>query len=92
MKRPTRTPELPVAAHLALQEGRLIDAIKILREAEGIGLADAKARIDAAIAADPALHERVAQQRKKRRMGLIVWVLIFDAIVIAAAIIWWLRR
>jgi ribosomal protein L7/L12 len=92
MKRPTRTAELPVAAHLALQEGRLIDAIKILREKENIGLADAKARIDAAVAADPGLSEKVAQQRKKQRAGWIVWVLIFDAVVIAAAIIWWLRR
>jgi ribosomal protein L7/L12 len=90
--RPTRKVELPTAAHLALQEGRLIDAIKIVREAKGIGLAEAKARIDAAVAADPALSERVAQQRKKQRTRWIVWVLIFDAVVIAAAIIWWFRR
>ena len=38
---------LPAAAALALQRGAVIEAIKLTREATGLGLAEAKALVDA---------------------------------------------
>ena len=38
--------ELPQAAKLALQRGRVIDAIKTLREEYGVGLFDAKLLVE----------------------------------------------
>jgi ribosomal protein L7/L12 len=44
--KPTR-PALPDAAIAALRDGHVIDAIKLVREQTGLGLAEAKAAIDA---------------------------------------------
>jgi hypothetical protein len=40
-------PPLPPAAQAALERGRAIEAIRIVRQHEGIGLKEAKARVDA---------------------------------------------
>lgn len=39
-------PELPAEAVLAVQAGRKLDAIRILREKTGMGLSDAKILVD----------------------------------------------
>jgi hypothetical protein len=51
-------PPLPPDALAALQQGRTIEAIKIVRAAEGLGLKEAKDRVDRCVAGDPALRER----------------------------------
>jgi ribosomal protein L7/L12 len=38
---------LPEAARAALANGRMIEAIRVVREVEGVGLKEAKARVDA---------------------------------------------
>ncbi|MSQ55245.1 MAG: hypothetical protein EXR31_07755 [Betaproteobacteria bacterium] len=48
--------DLPEAALAELRRGRTVEAIRIVRETQGIGLKDAKERIDAAIARDPSLR------------------------------------
>lgn len=48
--KPTR-PALPDAAIAALRDGDVIDAIKIVREQTGLGLAEAKAAVDAYLSA-----------------------------------------
>jgi hypothetical protein len=83
---------LPTAVHLALQDGRIIDAIRLLREQSGGDLASARARIDREIAADPLLRERFAEQRRRSRRKLIVIVLVADALLLAVALLWWLAR
>lgn len=50
------THTLPAAAATALRAGRTTEAIRIVRNTERIGLKEAKARVDQALASDPALR------------------------------------
>jgi ribosomal protein L7/L12 len=83
---------LPARAVSALREGRAIDAIKILRETEGVDLAKAKARVDAYLAANPALKKRLDERQREFRKRLIGWVLVVDAVIVAAVAAWWFSR
>lgn len=51
------TDDLPAEALAALQHGQTVKAIRIVREARGLGLKEAKDAVDAAIARDPALRD-----------------------------------
>lgn len=75
--------QLPAAAAAALSTGHLVDAIKYVREAEGLGLMEAKQRIDAFVARDPMLKTQLAEQQARMKRGLIKWVLIVDLVLIA---------
>jgi hypothetical protein len=55
---PNRNDELPAEVTLALQRGKTIEAIKLLRLARRIDLKDAKQIIDGVIAQDPHLYGR----------------------------------
>ena len=48
-----RTEELPPHVMHALKAGRKIEAIKLLREARGIGLAEAKDAVDSVLLTQP---------------------------------------
>ena len=75
---------LPAAAIVALNRGRVIEAIKLVRESEpGLGLAGAKARVDAYVARDPMLKAQVEQQVKASRSRLVRWVIIVDILLFA---------
>jgi ribosomal protein L7/L12 len=76
----------------ALREGRAIDAIKLLRETEGVDLAQAKARVDAYLAATPSLKKRLDERQREFRKRLIGWVLVVDAVILAAVAAWWFSR
>jgi hypothetical protein len=79
---------LPTAAAMALAEGRKIEAVKIVREAEGCDLSAAVARVDAALNADPAAKVRVDEQTRARRKSLRVWIVLIDILLVAAALYW----
>ena len=79
---------LPAAAAAALSTGRMVDAIKYVREAEGLGLMEAKQRVDAYVASDPILKTQLAEQQAQMRRGLIKWVLIID-LVLVVAVLWY---
>jgi len=52
-----KTPDgLPPEVVSALRSGRKIEAIKLLREAKGIGLKEAKHAVDAYIRANPSIQ------------------------------------
>ena len=63
---------LPPAAVAALQLGRQLEAIKIVRQAQGLGLKDAKDRVDEYMASDPALRERFAPGQAWTKNGCLV--------------------
>jgi hypothetical protein len=52
---------LPSEAVEALENGRMIQAIKIVRERSGMGLKEAKDTVDRYLAAHPDLRERCAR-------------------------------
>ncbi len=66
--------DLPPKAQAVLEaEGNLIEAIKIVREVEGIGLKEAKGRVEAWIATQPVLKAQLETRQKEARGGF--WVL-----------------
>jgi len=79
---------LPAAAAAALSTGHKIDAIKYVREAEGLGLMEAKQRVDAYVERNPVLKVQLAEQQARMKRGLIKWVLIID-LALVAAVAWY---
>lgn len=80
---------LPAAAAAALALGRMVDAIKHVREAEGLGLMEAKLRVEAQVRRNPVLKAQLEAQQSRMKRRLIQWVLVLDAIIILA-VLWWI--
>jgi ribosomal protein L7/L12 len=78
---------LPVAAQAALARGEIIEAIKIVRQTEGIGLKAAKTRVDAHRARGHGLPVGHAGAPERRGSGL--WIVVLLAVLLAG---WWLTR
>jgi len=75
---------LPAAAVVAINRGRLIEAIRITREAEeGLGLAEAKERVEAYVAKDPMLKARIDLQQAETKRRLVRWVIVIDVAIVA---------
>lgn len=83
---------LPVEASLEISRGQIMQAIRVIRVHEGVDLAGAKARVDLYLEQNPLLQKRIQEQRKATRRQVIKWVLIVDALLIAAAVYWWFGR
>jgi hypothetical protein len=81
-------PPLPAAAAAAISTGHLVDAIKCVRAAEGLGLTEAKQRIEAYVARNPMLKTQLAEQQARMKRRLIQWVLVIDLLLVAA-ILWY---
>lgn len=79
---------LPQAALTALQQGRKIEAIKLVREAEGLGLKEAKDRVEAYVAGDPMLRERLAAEASGGLRGCLIAV----ALLAVGAVAFFLLR
>jgi hypothetical protein len=84
--------ELPLEAITLLNEGRVIDAIKSVRQAEGLGLKEAKGRVDAYLAREPLLRAQLELRRRAARRKFFFWFLVVDLIIAAAAIYWLFYR
>jgi hypothetical protein len=79
---------LPAAAAAALSLGRMVDAIKHVRAAEGLGLMEAKLRVEAHVRQSPALTAQLEEQQARMKRRVIRWAIVIDAIIIAA-VLWW---
>lgn len=75
-------PELPPDVQEAIVDGRKIEAIRLLRENWGLGLAEAKAVVDEVSGRDPSRQKPVhrAESADSGIGRLIVFILIFGAI------------
>ena len=89
MRAEPRFQPLPPEPATLLTEGKLVEAIKVLRESQDIGLRKAKDWVDWHIAQDPMLRAQLEALQRKARRKFFLWFLIVDA-VIAAAIIYYL--
>jgi hypothetical protein len=83
---------LPVEAETLLNEGRLVDAIKSLRQSHGLGRRDAEEWIDAYVADNPLLRVQLETQRREARRKFFVWFVIIDVIITAGVIYWLFYR
>lgn len=67
----------PPAALQALQQGRMIEAIKIVRTEHNLGLKQAKEQVEQYMQQHPELlrQSRVAQTQQQGRVQRVIWVL-----------------
>jgi ribosomal protein L7/L12 len=77
---------LPVAAVAALQEGNKILAIKLVREARGLGLKQANDEVSAYISSSPELREKFAVIAERGRRGCLMTIAIVVAVVVAVVV------
>lgn len=68
---------LPPAALQALQQGRMIEAIKIVRTEHNLGLKQAKEKVEQYMQQHPELlqQSRVAQTQQQGSVQRVMWVL-----------------
>ena len=89
MKIEPRFKPLPPEPATLLTEGRLAEAIKVLRTSEDISLAKARQWIEWHVAQDPILGVQLEVQRRAARRRFFFWFLLVD-VLIAAAIVYYL--
>jgi len=92
MRAEPRFKALPLEAVTLLGEGRLIDAIKVVRKTEGLGLRDAKVRVDAHLAQEPLLRVQIETQQRAARRKFFFWFLLVDLGITAGVIYWFFYR
>ena len=80
----TSRPALPLEAISHLHQGRVIEAVKIVRKAEGLQLKDAKDRVDAYIRSQPSLQAVMAAKQTEAKGALIRWLLIVGCMIAVA--------
>jgi len=72
---------MPLAAVSALQNGKLIEAIRIVREARRIGLKDAKDAVDRYLASDPLMRSRVDAANAESRRAARLWAIALALVI-----------
>jgi hypothetical protein len=89
MRADDRFRPLPVEAVTLLSEGQFVQAIKAVREHEGLGLREAKRRVDAWLSREPLIKAQIEMRQRAVRRKFFLWFLLID-VVVAAAVIYWL--
>ncbi|MBI3621774.1 MAG: ribosomal protein L7/L12 [Nitrospirae bacterium] len=67
--------DLPAEAAAAIEAGRKIEAIKIVRKAKGLDLKDAKDLVDRYVEARPHLQRKLAEAQAESKRGCVIWLL-----------------
>lgn len=70
-----KTNSIPPNAVAALNAGRKVEAIRIVRESQGIGLKEAKDLVDSYVALHPELRRHIDQRRSRGARGVVMWAL-----------------
>lgn len=82
---------LPLEAVTLLNEGHFVQAIKVVRQTEGLGLKEAKDRVDAYLSREPLLRARFELQQRGMRRKFFLWFVVVDVIIVAG-IVYWLNQ
>ncbi len=88
---PEKVRDLPSSVVSALSQGNEIEAIKLLREAYGIGLKEAKDMVDEYVKSRPELSMKLADLQQKSKRGLFRWIVIL-AIALLVCYWWFIRK
>ena len=75
--------ELPAEVLQAIREGRKVVAIKLLREATGLGLANAKVLVDRAAARHQQTHPGASGMREESNTGRFLMVILVLVVAVA---------
>ncbi len=86
MRAERRLRPLPPEPATLLTEGRVAEAVQVLREVHGLRKNQAEAWVDAHIADDPMLRVQLESQKRGWGRKVFLWVLAIDAIAVAAII------
>ena len=89
MRADPRYKPLPPEPATLINEGRVHEAVKVLRESHNLGSREARKWVDSHISDDPMLRVQLETQRRTRRRKFFLWLLPID-ILIAAGIIYYL--
>jgi hypothetical protein len=74
------TSSIPPSAVAALNAGRKIEAVRIVRATQGIGLKEAKELVESYVKMHPELRDQIGQQQSRSLRSSVMWIL-FIAIV-----------
>jgi hypothetical protein len=83
---------LPLEAVALLGEGNVGEAVRSVREAEGVGRREARRRIDAHLARDPILRVHIETQQRERRRRFFLWFVVIDLAIVAGFVCWFVYR
>lgn len=86
MRAERRQKQISLEAATLLTEGKVAEAVRVVRDGEGVSLKEARQRIDAHIAGDPMLGVQLETQRRAFRRKLFYVFLVVDALIVAGAI------
>lgn len=90
--RPQDTAGIPPAAVARLAAGDFIGAIRLTREAQGIGLKDAKETVEHYLASHPEIRSRLDAVNAARRKAAFMNLLVVVALgVVVYALLKWLK-
>ena len=79
---------IPLEAVTLLNEGHKIQAIQVVRQAEGIGHKEARRRVDAYLSREPLLRAQLELKQRATRRKFFFWFLVVDALIIAGVVYW----
>ncbi len=86
MRAERRRKEISLEAATLLTEGRLTEAVRVVRESEGVSAREARQRVEAHIANDPILGVQLDAQRRESRRRIFLVLLLAVVLIAAAAI------
>lgn len=89
MRADPRYKPLPDEPATLINEGKVHEAVRVLRESHNLGKRDARRWVDSHIADNPMLQVQLETQRRARRRRVFLWLLPID-ILVAAGIIYYL--
>jgi len=87
-----RHKDLSLEATALLGEGKLKDALKALRQSEGISRREARQRIDAHLVRDPMLRVQIETLEREARRKFFLWFFLVDLVIVAGVIYWFFYR
>lgn len=76
--------QLPPEAVAALNAGRKIEAIKIVREQQGIGLKEAKELVEGYLAVHPEIGAQLEQSRALGKRNWLAWLVFLGLLALFA--------
>ena len=94
MRAERRLRPLPPEPATLLTEGRVAEAVQVLRETHGLSARQARSWVEAHVADDPMLQVQLHSLKRAWGRKLFFWVLAIDVIAVAAIIYYllYLRR